>query len=235
MVTAVFVLVRIFANPLSNVFQKQLTQRLSHPLFIITVVHAALTVLCLPYAVIGGGGFHVPTAVWINMLIAALGNKLTGNPKVNEPVTELIKRDIRIQYGESDGQPLEAIVLFAPHPTGNPEDWKKARPFFNQRMKSLGDSGRLTLNAQTGHLMRTLGSCVFCTMLQIGPCDYKDEIQSLATPPALLSVAAPAEAPDKPLQTAMLDEFMATLQREPGGYDAADDFDVRDSAKFAED
>ena len=78
MVTAVFVLVRIFANPLSNVFQKQLTQRLAHPLFIITVVHAALTVLCLPYAVIGGGGFHVPTAVWINMLIAAL-LAVTGN------------------------------------------------------------------------------------------------------------------------------------------------------------
>lgn len=170
-----------------------------------------------------------------NMLIAALGNKLTGNPKVNEPVTELIKRDIRIEYGESDGQPLEAIVLFAPHPTGNPDDWKKAKPFFNERMKSLGESGRLSLNPQTGHLLRTLGSCVFCTMLQIGPCDYKDEIQSLATPPALLSVAAPVEAPDKPVQNAMLDDFMATLQREPGGFDAADDFDIRDTAKFAED
>ena len=152
---------------------------------------------------------------------------------MNEPVTELIKRDIRIEYGESDGQPLEALVLFAPHPTGNPDDWAKAKPFFNERMKSLGNSGRLKLNPDTGHLVRTMGSCVFCTMLQIGPCDYKDEIQPLTTPPGLLA-DAPIEAPDKPVQNALLAEFMATLQREPGGWDAADDFDVRDTAKLAE-
>jgi hypothetical protein len=169
-----------------------------------------------------------------NALIAALGNKLTGNPKVNEPVMELIQRDIRIEYGESNGQPLEALVLFAPHPTGNPQDWAAARPFFNARMRSLGDSGRLSLNPQTGHFARTMGSCVFCTMLQIGPCDYEDEIQALATPPELLAVAAPAEAPDKPVQNALLADFVTNLERIPGGWDAADDFDVRDTAKFAE-
>jgi drug/metabolite transporter (DMT)-like permease len=74
-VTAVFVLVRILANPLSNVFQKQLAQRRAHPLFIITVVHAALTVVCLPWL---ARAPQVTTAVWINMLVAAL-LAVTGN------------------------------------------------------------------------------------------------------------------------------------------------------------
>ena len=74
--TAVFVLVRILANPISNVFQKQLAHRRAHPLFIITVVHAALTVMCLPW--LAHGGTQMTTAVWINMLIAAL-LAVTGN------------------------------------------------------------------------------------------------------------------------------------------------------------
>ena len=48
MPTALFVLVRIVANPLSNVFQKQLTQRAASPVFIIGAVHAVLTMACVP-------------------------------------------------------------------------------------------------------------------------------------------------------------------------------------------
>ena len=46
--TALFVLVRIVANPLSNVFQKQLTRRAASPVFIIGAVHVVLAVACLP-------------------------------------------------------------------------------------------------------------------------------------------------------------------------------------------
>jgi drug/metabolite transporter (DMT)-like permease len=48
MLTALFVLVRIVANPLSNVYQKQLTQQSAHPVFIIGAVHAGLTIACVP-------------------------------------------------------------------------------------------------------------------------------------------------------------------------------------------
>jgi drug/metabolite transporter (DMT)-like permease len=74
---AFFILVRIFANPVANVFQKQLTQRSAHPLFIIAVVHAVLAALCLPYGVISGD-LHLAAGVWTNMLIAAL-LAVTGN------------------------------------------------------------------------------------------------------------------------------------------------------------
>jgi drug/metabolite transporter (DMT)-like permease len=74
--TTLFILIRILANPVANVFQKQLTRRSAHPIFIITVVHAVLTVLCLPYGVIGE--LHFPAGVWTNMLAAAL-LAVTGN------------------------------------------------------------------------------------------------------------------------------------------------------------
>jgi drug/metabolite transporter (DMT)-like permease len=71
------VLVRILANPISNVFQKQLTQRSAHPIFIIATVHAALALMCLPYMFVPGALVLV-AGVWTNMLIAALF-AVTGN------------------------------------------------------------------------------------------------------------------------------------------------------------
>jgi drug/metabolite transporter (DMT)-like permease len=73
MLTAISVATRIIANPLSNVFQKQLTQRAANPVFIIAVVHALLTLICLPF-------LFVPEAqkillgpeVWVNMVTCAL-------------------------------------------------------------------------------------------------------------------------------------------------------------------
>lgn len=76
MLTAAFVLLRVLANPISNVFQKQLTQRLAHPLFVIAVVHATLTVACLPW--LARHGLNISTTVWVNMLIAAVF-AVTGN------------------------------------------------------------------------------------------------------------------------------------------------------------
>jgi len=167
-----------------------------------------------------------------NALIGSLKGRFSmGNPQVGEPVTTLIERDIRIQYGESGGNVIDAIVLFAPHPTGDPQNWAKARPKFMQRMSQLGASGRLKLNPDTGHLMRTQGSCVFCTMLEIGKCDYAAEIKPLETPPELMSAPAPTEAPDKPVQNAMLESFYADLQRERTHWDLADDAANSDSGK----
>lgn len=73
MLTALFVVTRIVANPLSNVFQKQLTQRSAHPVFIIAVVHALLTMMCLAVLVIPEALKMFPgPEVWVNMIICAL-------------------------------------------------------------------------------------------------------------------------------------------------------------------
>lgn len=79
MLTALFVTVRILANPLSNVLQKQLTQRGVHPLIVIAVTHALLTpvaVLLLIGVEWGGLG----PVFWLNMgicaVLAVVGNAL---------------------------------------------------------------------------------------------------------------------------------------------------------------
>jgi drug/metabolite transporter (DMT)-like permease len=49
MTTALFVAVRIIANPVSNVFQKRLADARANPLFVIAATHALLTVVALPF------------------------------------------------------------------------------------------------------------------------------------------------------------------------------------------
>lgn len=75
--TALAILVRIIANPLANVFQKQLTHRTADPLFITTATYGFLTLTCLafwPYIQVSGlsGGF------WGSMLACA-GLAVVGN------------------------------------------------------------------------------------------------------------------------------------------------------------
>ena len=70
MLTSLAVLVRIVANPISNVFQKRLAERAASPPFIIGSVHACLALVCAPALlawkpVIGAD-------VWINMITAAI-------------------------------------------------------------------------------------------------------------------------------------------------------------------
>lgn len=71
MLTPLFVVTRIVANPLSNVFQKQLTRRSANPVFIIGVVHALLTVMCLPLLVLVSPKAGAGSAVWANMVVCA--------------------------------------------------------------------------------------------------------------------------------------------------------------------
>lgn len=71
------ILIRIVANPLSNVCQKQLAQRSAEPLFISSITYGLLTVACLAF----WPQLHVtdlPAAFWqtilITGLLAAIGN-----------------------------------------------------------------------------------------------------------------------------------------------------------------
>lgn len=70
MLTALFVAARILANPVSNLFQKQLTARAAGPIAIIGITHAILTLACLPvlaaFPPLPGTGF------WSNITIAAV-------------------------------------------------------------------------------------------------------------------------------------------------------------------
>jgi len=71
MLTSLFVLTRIFSNPLSNVFQKKLSGNSADPLFIILVTHVILTLVSLPVLF-----FVLPLKLsvyfWGNILICAL-------------------------------------------------------------------------------------------------------------------------------------------------------------------
>lgn len=72
-----FIAIRILANPVANVVQKQLTQRAAQPIFIIAMVHLSLGLLCLPYWFLTDYR-DLPTALWGNMLTCA-GLAVGGN------------------------------------------------------------------------------------------------------------------------------------------------------------
>ena len=69
MLTILAVVARIVANPISNVFQKQLAQRSAHPLFIIAATHGLLTAVALP-ALVRTPLAALRAAFWTNILIA---------------------------------------------------------------------------------------------------------------------------------------------------------------------
>ena len=79
MLTALFVATRIVANPVSNVFQKQLVQRGANPLFIIAATHAILTVVVAPLLVRIRWG-ELGSGFWWNIavctVLAVVGNVL---------------------------------------------------------------------------------------------------------------------------------------------------------------
>lgn len=121
-----------------------------------------------------------------NAFIGELADRFVeGDPKQGEPLAELMKRTLRLRYGSSDGGTLEARVIFAPHITGNPEEFKRARDVVVEQLVSEAKARRIAFNAETGHLARPAGGCVFCPMLEIGPCDYVSELRPISEPPAL--------------------------------------------------
>ena len=69
--TYLFVITRIFSNPLSNVFQKKLTGNSANPLFIILATHLLLTLVCLP-VLFYSLPLQLSPAFWTNIVICAL-------------------------------------------------------------------------------------------------------------------------------------------------------------------
>ena len=108
-----------------------------------------------------------------------------GAPELDEPLEELMEREVRLRYGESDGRELDARVIFSPHITGSPEVFAAARDHVLAQLVEEAREGRIALNPATGHLRREKGACVFCPMLEIGPCDYEEELEPLTTAPQL--------------------------------------------------
>jgi hypothetical protein len=153
------------------------------------------------------------------------GKFSSGNPQPNEPVTSLMRKEVSLRFGEApDGTVLEARVLFAPHPTGDEAKWLQARSTVVSQLVHAAQQGRLKVNPGTGHLARPAGSCVFCTMLDIGPCDYLAELTPLTNPPGtILSQAFANLAADKPAQTHLLNKFLDALKPAPDAWAFTDD------------
>ena len=71
MLTALVVALRIVANPLANVFQKRLVGEAIHPLVVIGMTHALLTIIVLPF--VARVEWHaVDPAFWSNMTLCAV-------------------------------------------------------------------------------------------------------------------------------------------------------------------
>jgi cytosine/adenosine deaminase-related metal-dependent hydrolase len=117
-----------------------------------------------------------------------------GAPDPNERLEELIKREIRLEYGRlDDGTPLDARVIFMPHASARPDDFEKAKKPALAHINEEVAAGRLVYLPQTGHLARPRGGCFFCTnsLYRIGPCDYESELEPLS-PDTVSPLAASA-------------------------------------------
>lgn len=66
--TALAIGVRILVNPVSNVFQKYLTQRQAHPLFVVTSTYGILSIGCLFY-LLPNIPNNLPASFWHNSFI----------------------------------------------------------------------------------------------------------------------------------------------------------------------
>jgi len=153
-------------------------------------------------------------------------NFSVGEPQPNEPVADLLERDVRLRYGTlPDGTDLEAKVIFSPHITGDPATFAAARAKVLAQFVSAATEGLLELNSATGHLSRPRGSCVFCPMLEIGKCDYESELQPVSLAAGLLAdnVNTVNLMMEKAVHVSLLDNMPAPAE-EPH-WDATDDED----------
>ena len=109
-----------------------------------------------------------------------------GKPKQREALAGLMEREVRLRFGDlPDGRTLDSRVIYSPHITGNPEEFGPARQRVIDQLAEEAKAGRIAFNAATGHLTRPAGACVFCPMLEVGPCDYVDELEPLSEAPQL--------------------------------------------------
>jgi hypothetical protein len=149
-----------------------------------------------------------------------------GNPRPGDRIADLLNQNIRLRYGTlPDGTVLEARVIFSPHITGTPAQFEAARAKVLAQLVEEAQAGRIQLNPHTKHLRRTVGSCVFCPVLEIGRCDYEAELRPLApggvAGPDLLAAGATepdAVQPlaDKRAQHHLIEEFLTRRLSDAG-------------------
>ena len=138
-----------------------------------------------------------------------------GHPKPGDMIDELLDREVRIRYGKTrKGDELDARVIFSPHITGDPKHFGAARDRVLAQLVAEATAGKITLNRRTGHLARPKGSCVFCPMLEIGPCDYAAELVPLSEVAAAdAESTVPQLVMEKRASRSLLDNFLAAGKR----------------------
>jgi hypothetical protein len=140
------------------------------------------------------------------------GRFVKGAPRPDEPLERLMEREVRLSYGElPDGSTLDARVVFSPHITGDPRHFERARDRVVAQIAEEAQAGRVVFDQGSGHLRRPPGACVFCPMLEIGPCDYVDDLRPLS-PPARLTADSPMPLlqDEKRVQAALLAKALET-------------------------
>uniref|UniRef100_A0A486XVB7 Uncharacterized protein n=1 Tax=Rheinheimera sp. BAL341 TaxID=1708203 RepID=A0A486XVB7_9GAMM len=111
---------------------------------------------------------------------------IMGDPQVGDSIDDLLERKHVLKYGDlANGEELTARVIFSHHITGNPGQFSEVREKVLNQMVEEAQSGNLVLNQTTGHLLRPKGGCVFCPMMEIGACDYENELVPLSDHPYL--------------------------------------------------
>jgi hypothetical protein len=139
------------------------------------------------------------------------GHFSKGKPKPGDKIEDLLNQEIRLKFGaDKNGEPLEARVIFSPHITGDPAHFGPARAKVLSQLVEEAKAGRVSFNPLTGHLSRPPGGCVFCPMLEIGTCDYADELTPLSDAPGL-SADSPTShlMMEKQVTRSLLEEFLA--------------------------
>jgi cytosine/adenosine deaminase-related metal-dependent hydrolase len=154
-------------------------------------------------------------------LITALAQRFTaGNPKPDEPLADLFEREIRLRYGRlTDGNELDARVIFMPHASARPEEFAAMRDRCIDRLEEEVGRGNLVYRPETGHLWRGRGMCVFCSnaLYTIGTCDYEQELRPIAAGEVQPLAEGPAAADplvDKDEQMRLLADLLGQRTEE---------------------
>lgn len=161
-----------------------------------------------------------------NAFLGELGSRFSaGDPRPGEPLADLMERELRLHYGDDpDGRPLEARVICAPHVTGNPDAFAAVQARVVEQLVEEARAGRLDYEPATRHLRRPPGACVFCPMLEIGPCDYVDELRPLSAAPSLTADSAVTDLrSEKELQLHLMETAVAVEPPVRQAWAASDD------------
>lgn len=165
-----------------------------------------------------------------NAFVSELESRFTqGQPRPGESLEQLGERHVRVRYGDlPGGEELDARVIFAPHITGNPGEFEPARDRVVAQMVEEAQAGRLVFEPASGHLRRPRGACTLCPSLELGPCDYAEQLQPLVDAPRLLSGERGAvdAGRERRAQDALLEDLSRRLARtDAAAWDGDDETD----------